>query len=376
MTSGRIITAIIFILLGVFGGFQLGKWYTSTDSQATERGQDDAKVSAVLAEGKIKPFDGIRLVMTAPGRRVSTLNVNVGSQIQSGATELCVLDDEPLLKMQWELAVSRKQDVLAEVDQKLLNAKLNRNTAETALQQAELNQRRLATDSPESSYVDKKIEISQKKLAKIKKLSDSEDTAAFVSTQDILDQELELEKVKSEKEGLKEAADLAVNAARKGLSLADELIASAEKAKLNLQSLLLAEKIAKQQYDNAKVLSPIDGEVVKIHTQAGDAVTNMPLMEVADLSKMCVDAEVYFANLSDVKEGQKVTISSPALSEDILGVVVSKSNYIGDGLLQSPNPLAMTDQETAKVKIEIDPKFTEVAKRFLNLQVTVEIHVE
>lgn len=376
MTSGRIITAIIFILLGVFGGFQLGKWYTSTDSQATERSQDDAKVSAVLAEGKIKPFDGIRMVMTAPGRRVSTLNVNVGSQIQSGATELCVMDDEPLLKMQWDLAVSRKQDVLAEVDQKLLNAKLNRNTAETALQQAELNLRRLATDSPESSYVDKKIEISRKKLAKIKKLSDSEDTAAFVSTQDILDQELELEKVKSEKEGLKEAADLAVNAARKGLSLADELIASAEKAKLNLQSLLLAEKIAKQQYDNAKVLAPIDGEVVKIHTQAGDAVTNMPLMEVADLSKMCVDAEVYFANLSDVKEGQRVTISSPALSEEFTGVVVSKSNYIGDGLLQSPNPLAMTDQETAKVKIEIDSKFNEVAKRFLNLQVTVEIHVE
>lgn len=376
MTSGRIITAIIFILLGVFGGFQLGKWYTSTDSQTTERSEEDAKVSAVLAEGKIKPFDGIRLVMTAPGRRVSKLNVQVGSQIQTGSTELCVMDDEPLLKMQWELAVSRKQDVLAEVDQKLLNARLNRNTAETALQQAELNQRRLATDSPESSYVDKKIEISRKKLAKIKKLSDSEDTAAFVSTQDILDQELELEKVKSEKEGLKEAADLAVNAARKGLSLADELIASAEKAKLNLQSLLLAEKIAKQQYDNAKVLAPIDGEVVKIHTQAGDAVTNMPLLEVADLAKMCVDAEVYFANLPDVKEGQKVTISSPALSENITGVVVSKSNYIGDGLLQSPNPLAMTDQETAKVKIEIDSKFNEVAKRFLNLQVTVEINVE
>ncbi len=376
MTSGRVITTIIFILLGVFGGFQLGKSYNLTDLQSSGSKQDEVEISTVLAEGKIEPFDGIRMVMTVPGRKVSLLNVEVGSQISAEKTELCVMNDEPLLKMQWELAVSRKQDMLAEIEQKLLNARLNRNTAETALQQAELNQRRLSTNSPESSYVDKKIQLSKTKLEKIRKLSDSSDTAAFVSTQDILDQELELERVKSEKEGLKEAADLAVKAAQKGLNLADELIASAEKAKSNLQSLVLAEKIAKQQYDNAKVLAPIDGEVVKIHTHAGDAVTNLPLMEVANLSKMCVEAEVYFANLTDVKEGQKVVISSPALSEEITGVVVSKSNYIGDGLLQSPNPLAMTDQETAKVKIEIDPDFNSVARRFLNLQVTVNIQIE
>jgi HlyD family secretion protein len=376
MTSGRVITTIIFILLGVFGGFQLGKSFNSTDPQSPTSTQNEVNITTVLAEGKIAPFEGIRMVMTAPGRKVSLLNVDIGAPIAAEKTELCVMTDEPLLKMQWELAVSRKQDVLSEIEQKLLNARLNRNTAETALQQAELSRRRLSTNTPELSYVDKKIELSKKKLEKIKRLSDSSTTAAFVSTQDILDQELELEKVKSEKKGLKEAADLAVNAAQKGLKLADELIASAEKAKSNMQSLVLAEKIAKQQYENARVLAPIDGEVVKIHTHAGDAVTNMPLMEVANLSKMCVEAEVYFANLTDVKEGQRVIISSPALSEDIDGVVVSKSNYIGDGLLQSPNPLAMTDQETAKVKIEIDTAFNNVAKRFLNLQVTVKIQID
>ena len=91
---------------------------------------------------------------------------------------------------------------------------------------------------------------------------------------------------------------------------------------------------------------------------------------------MIVEAEVYFANLPSVKTGQSVTISSPALEKDLTGKVVSKSNYIGSSLLQSANPLAMSNQETAKVTIAIDSEFGEIAKSFLNLQVTVEIDTE
>ena len=170
MTSGRVITTIIFILLGVFGGFQLGKSFNSTDPQSPTSTQNEVNITTVLAEGKIAPFEGIRMVMTAPGRKVSLLNVDIGAPIAAEKTELCVMTDEPLLKMQWELAVSRKQDVLSEIEQKLLNARLNRNTAETALQQAELSRRRLSTNTPESSYVDKKIELSKKKIGKDQKV--------------------------------------------------------------------------------------------------------------------------------------------------------------------------------------------------------------
>ena len=370
---GRIITIIVFTLLGIGGGFFIGQRYDRNVAVNSDVPSDEVSIQSVIAEGKIKPAGGIRLVTTLPGRKVAELNVQEGSKVLANQTELCEMADEPLLKMQWDLAAAKKDDLGTEVEQKILAAELNKSTAEAALKEAKLNQMRLGSDSPESSYVDRKIESSSKKLNRLKELAEKDSTAAFVSSQDIFDQELELEKAIAEKANLKKAADLAVETAQEALDIANKALENAKSAKQESKSLLLAEAIAKKQYEDAKIFAPIDGEVVKIHVNEGESVVNLPLMEIADLSEMTVEAEVYFANLNDVNKDQPVRITSPALSKDLTGKVLSKSNYIGDGLLQSANPLAMTNQETAKVVIAIDPEFTEIAKSFLNLQVTVEI---
>lgn len=373
---GRVFTIIAFTGLGIAGGFYGGKWFNPPAGEPSDQVNSEAQIESVLAEGKIKPAGGIRMVSTLPGRKIAAMNVKVGSKTIAGQTEICIMADEPLLKMQWELAAARKEDLGTEVDQKILAAELNQSSAAASLKEAQLNQARLGNDSPESSYVDKKIESSQKKLNRLKELAKAEETSAFVSSQDIFDQELELEKARAEKESLKQAANLAVETAEKALQLANKALENAKSARKESKSLNLAEAIAKEQYDSARVYAPADGEVVKIHMEAGDTVSNFPILEIADLRQMIVEAEVYFANLSAIQSGQKVTISSPALENDLTGKVVSKSNYIGNGMLLSPNPLAMADQETAKVVIEIDQEFTDIAKSFLNLQVTVEIDTE
>lgn len=370
---GRVFSIIVFTLIGVGGGFFAGKWYVESAPVESENNDANPEITSVLAEGKIKPANGFRFVTTLPGRKVEKLNVSVGSKVSAQSTELCVMADEPVLKMQWDMAKAKTDDLASEVDQKILAAELNKSSAEAALKEAKLSQMRLASDSPESSYVDKKIESSIRKLNRLKELANEDATAAFVSTQDIFDQELELEKAKSEKVNLKKAADLAVETAQKALEIADKALQNAKSAKTESKSLALAIAIAEKQYEDSKIYAPIDGEVTQIHTEAGDNVTNLPLMEIADLSSMIVEAEVYFASLPKIKVGQRATISSPALEKTLSGKVVSKSNYIGNSLLQSANPLAMTNQETAKVKIEIDSEFTEIARSFLNLQVTVEI---
>lgn len=373
---GRVITIIGFAVLGAAGGFVAGKWYEGSRVTEETELEPESKTKSVLAEGKIKPANGIRMVTTLPGRQIRNVQVDVGSQVKAQETELCVMSDEPLLKMQWELAVAKKSDLATEIEQKILAAEMNKVAAEAALKEAKLTQSRLHAESPESSYVDQKIRLSQSKLDRLKELSKDEATSAFVSTQDIFDQELELEKAKADKVALQKAADLAVESATEAAELATKVYENAKSLKQESESLRLAESIAKQQYENSKVLAPIDGEVIKIHSFAGDTVANFPIMEVADLSEMIVEAEVYFANLPLVETGQVVRISSPALSQELTGKVISKSNYIGGSLLQSPNPLAMSDQETAKVKIAIDSKFKEIAKSFLNLQVTVEIETK
>ena len=177
---------------------------------------------------------------------------------------------------------------------------------------------------------------------------------------------MELEKAKAEKESLRQAATLAVETAKESVTLAKQALALIEKTKAESNSLALAESLAKQQQENAAVVAPIDGTVIKIHSKAGDKVANLPLMEVADLSKMCVEAEVFFANLNEVKVGQKAIIKSPALPKDIHAEVLSIGTYFGNSLLQSPNPLALADQETAKVKLAIQGDDVEERKQLLS----------
>ena len=370
---GRILSITIFILLGIAIGFQAEKWIPGSQAEPEEGQADAAKIEAIFAEGKIKPAQGIRLVTTLPGRKVSKLMVEKGTPTIAGETVLYEMQDESLFKLQWELAQSRKEDLALEVEQKILAAEINAAAANAKLREARLHQERLQDDSPESSYVDRRIASFQKKLQRLKELANSEATSAFVSTQELLEQELELEKAKSEKESLKLAADLAVETAQQTLDLANRALNNAQQARQPPRSIKLAEAIAKNQYDNSKIVAPADGEVIRIHLREGDTVANFPLLEIADLSSLIVEAEVYFANLNEVRTGQSVRISSPALTSEMTGRVISKTNYIGAGILQSPNPLAMADQETAKVKIQIDPSFNEIARSFLNLQVSVEI---
>ena len=48
---------------------------------------------------------------------------------------------------------------------------------------------------------------------------------------------------------------------------------------------------------------------------------------------------------------------------------------IGALSLRDPNPLAQSDRRTVKMRIELDDASTEIARRFVNLQVNVTIHL-
>ena len=90
--------------------------------------------------------------------------------------------------------------------------------------------------------------LQQNSRLKIKELAEKDSTSAFVSSQDIFDQELELEKAIAEKANLKKAADLAVETAEDALEIAHKALENARSAKQESKSLLLAESIAKKKH--------------------------------------------------------------------------------------------------------------------------------
>ena len=55
--------------------------------------------------------------------------------------------------------------------------------------------------------------------------------------------------------------------------------------------------------------------------------------------------------------------------------MVEVGRLIGAPALRDPNPLAQTDRRTARVRIALDEASSEIARRFVQLQVNVTIHL-
>ena len=127
--------------------------------------------------------------------------------------------------------------------------------------------------------------------------------------------------------------------------------------------------------------------------EPGEFVTQMPVLQIGDLSRMVCIAEVYEADVKEIEIGQTATIHSPALSGEYrrrrrqrrrrraacrarcvrIGTLVSSA-----GLIQR-NPLAPSDRSIVEVLIEIVGKnadataaATAEAARHIGLQVTVK----
>ena len=59
-----------------------------------------------------------------------------------------------------------------------------------------------------------------------------------------------------------------------------------------------------------EIKAPMDGVVIKRMAHAGDVVFDTPLFVVGDLSRLRVDFHIYPKDLTTVRPGQKVTLSS------------------------------------------------------------------
>lgn len=119
------------------------------------------------------------------------------------------------------------------------------------------------------------------------------------------------------------------------------------------------------------VRSPIDGHVLYVHAREGELVGPEGILELGRTGSMFAVAEVYEDDIGRVKVGQKATVSSPALAEDLTGQVdwihmkVAKQDALGT------DPAARKDARVVEVEIRLDDSAP--AASLTNLQVEVEI---
>ena len=138
----------------------------------------------------------------------------------------------------------------------------------------------------------------------------------------------------------------------------------AEVAKAELQQ-------AQADIELARVRAPISGRVIKIHAYPGERVTTDGVAELGKTDEMYAVAEVYESDIGGVQVGQRATVTSPALPDELQGTVESIGWKVDKLDVLSTDPAAKTDARVIKVKIRLDDS-ARVA-RLSNMQVDVRI---
>ncbi|HUS96266.1 MAG TPA: efflux RND transporter periplasmic adaptor subunit [Hyphomicrobiaceae bacterium] len=171
-----------------------------------------------------------------------------------------------------------------------------------------------------------------------------------------------------------DAKDAEVDAQRKAITAAKELVVERQKARdavlakagmpapTRLDSgLMIARselRVAEINFDRARVRALSDGIVLRVEATVGEAASPgspMALVEMGDISALEVRAEVDERDVSKISVGQLAVLRSNAFpGRDFTGKTVSVAPALGSPALKARGPSKPSDVDVLEVKIALD----------------------
>ena len=132
---------------------------------------------------------------------------------------------------------------------------------------------------------------------------------------------------------------------------------------------------AEAEMELAYVRSPLNAEVLAVHTRAGEALSPNGIIDLGQTEQMSVVAEVDQTYIDVVEIGQPVTVSSSLFEGELRGEVERISSLIGKNDLLDTDPAADEDSRVVEVRIILDEEDSAKVARLSNLQVDVSIDI-
>jgi HlyD family secretion protein len=351
----------------------------------------------VVALGRLEPAGGVITISAVPGEKLKNLAEGVvdGAKVAAGA-ELARSESFGLRQTQVDAADLKLQATRKRQESEIGAARAQVEQALAGQAQAEAKYQETLAQQEQLQNLGEAAAIAEEDLAQLEKLQASD--PELVTDQQIRRRRNAAARARSEYDAAAasyphalEAAKRAADAAAANVKLARQNLATAEA--LDQTAIAEMEKRIAEETRNQSVLSAPQVEggsseytVLRVLMQPGEFVTQLPVMEIGDLSKMVAVAEVYEADAKELAVGQSATIRSPAFSGKfadgvgagqggIRGKVTRIGTTVGAPELTNRNPLAPADRSVVEVRVEIDPADAEAtaeAARRVGLQVTVE----
>jgi len=346
MTTRRPHPLLLFVG-AVLLAFSLAAVFVSTrsaSSSADALRSSNAADDSITCLGRISP-DGHVIRVSARSisgqpSLVSELLVKEGEHVKRGQV-LAVLNSREQLEAGWQAAEARRriaQSRLAQVKAGVKPADLSGQRAEIARFESELGH-------AESEF----------------RRYQSLQQAAVISTADFEAKKLDFDAKTQQLRQARERLNSLLEIRDVDVALADAEVASAT----------MSARVAKIEYEQAEIRSPIDGQVVEIHTRQGEEVKPAGILELAKVDPMYVVAEVSDRDIARVRVGQRAIVSSDALTEPLGGVIERIGTKVAKNDVLNVDPAAMSDARVIETWIRLDT--SDKAAGLIHGQVTVRI---
>lgn len=379
LREGWLLAAIAgLIALGVTG-FGLARLLEQRTSQApVETASPVPQRVEVVALGRLEPQGEVVRVGGPMNERIQRLMVKQGDLVKAGDV-LAYLESYEERKAERDYAASQ----VAEAEQRLQATTVYGETqireAETRVQQAaQPGEAEIAAQQARIRELEAALSLANQDLERSQTLYDQ----GAISRQELDQQLTEARQVQEQLNNAQASltriearwrtevqnAQAQLRSQQANLPLSQAQVA-AESARRNLQ-------LAQAKLDRTIIRAPSDGRILKIITQAGEAIGEAGILDMGDTRQMYAVAEVYETDVNLVKVGQSATITSRngAFDQPLTGTVsdigwqIFKNNVLDD------DPAANADSRVVEVKIRLDN--SQPVEALTNLQVDVRINVE
>ena len=364
------------------GSAAVGLWsFQSTLTPPQSEIVSEPAIQTITALGRLQPKGEI-IKLSAPtsnsGNRVDRLLVEEGSRVKAGSA-VAILDNRDFL----QAALEQAQKDVTVAQAKLAITQAGAKQGEIASQQAEIErleaQRQGDISSQQSKIARLAAEVrnAQTEYQRYQVLYEN----GAISASDRDSRRLTLE---TEQKSLQEAqAELnrtrstllfELNAARATLNkIAEVRPVDVTYNRAEVEKALAARNQAKAELEQAIVRSPVNGEVLYIHTRSGEVISSDGIVEIGQTGQMEAIAEVYQSDVNEIRIGQKVRVSSDSLTGELAGKVTQIGSQVRRQETVNTDPSTNIDARVVEVHIALNAASSQKAAKFTNLQVKVVI---
>ena len=374
----------LVIGLVMLGGVAVYRLTQTSTTESEVPVQTMPEITTVTALGRLEPSGEIIQVSVssgAEGNRLEELLVNEGDEIERGKV-IAVLDsrDRYMAALDWakeQVTVARANLDLVKAGAKTgeiraQEAAIARIEAERsndiAAQEATVSRMKAEVDNAKVEY--KRYEQLYKNGAISASERDSKYLTLKTTQEQLAEAQANLNRIKSAQQQQLAEAKATLNKIAE-VRPVDIAVAEAE-----VRQAEAAVKTAQAELDRAYIKSPQAGTVIKILTRPGEVVSSDEgIARIGQTKEMYAVAEVYQSDISKVKLGQAVTVTSSAIDGKLTGTVAKIGLEIERQEVVNTDPTANIDARVVEVKVKLDEASSQKVAGLTNLQVKTRIEL-